>query len=213
MNHFIFSKFGTHTYTVHSKILGYTACQLTDWKGYQVVAVYANFTRRKSHDGTVKHIQVRTLATHILLEIVGNMSQLGEGEALRSPHPRGIGVTAMPHKLVQLTQLSQMSMKVGRRHESVCRLRLKHIDMHQHWFTIYARITHTHIIQVHTHSRTHTHARTCMYTHIRKHMHVHTHTHKHTHTHTHTHLCTYVCALAYVSIRTKYVQKHTQMLM
>ena len=28
-----------------------------------------NFTRRKSHDVTVKHIQVRTLVTHVVVEI------------------------------------------------------------------------------------------------------------------------------------------------
>ena len=68
----------------------------------------------------IKHIQVRTLTTHIVVEIVGDVSQLGEGEALRSPHPRGIGIAAVPHKHVQPAQPSQMSMKVGRQHVSVC---------------------------------------------------------------------------------------------
>ena len=62
---------------------------------------------------TVKHIQVRTLATHIVVEIVGDVLQLGEGEALQSPHPWGIGITAVLHKLMQPAQLSQISMKVG----------------------------------------------------------------------------------------------------
>ena len=36
-------------------MLGYNTLS-ADWKGYQVLAVYANFTRA-SHDVTVKHIQ------------------------------------------------------------------------------------------------------------------------------------------------------------
>ena len=92
MNHFIIPNFDTHIYTVHSKILGYNTLS-ADWQRYKVVAVYANFTRRTFHDVTAKHIQVCTLATHVVLEIVGDVLQL--------------------HKLMQPRQPSQMSMKVG----------------------------------------------------------------------------------------------------
>ena len=88
MNHFIIPKFDTHTlYT--PRYQDTTPCQLAGRATKLLQNIIYNFTRRKSHDVTVKHIQVRTLATHIVVEIVGDVLQLGEGEALQSPHPWG----------------------------------------------------------------------------------------------------------------------------
>ena len=57
---------------------------------------------------TFEHIEVRSLCTHIVVEVVGHVSQLGEGESLRPPDPWVIGIISVPDKLVQPIQVSQV---------------------------------------------------------------------------------------------------------